>query len=92
MIDAFWEDGWRSAQQNRSEITHFFGQRAKNLRGIKGPERGHAFDKGYLDLPNACEIEFGLCCGAGVLEDDFVLAAACDFMGEVFKLFCECCA
>lgn len=52
-----------------------FGRRAKNLRGIKCPERGNAFDQGYLDLPNACEIEFGLRCGADVLEDDFALAS-----------------
>ena len=41
-------------------------------------------------LSNACEIEFSLRCGAGVLEDDFVLAAAGDFPGALFKLFCNC--
>jgi hypothetical protein len=29
-------------------------------------------------------------CGAGVLEDDFVLAAAGHFPGALFKLFCNC--
>jgi len=60
------------------------------LRGIERAEPRRAFDKGYLDLPNACEIEFGLRCGAGVLEDDFVLAAAGDFPGALFKVFCNC--
>ena len=51
---------------------------------------GHAFDQRYLDLANACEIEFGLRCGAGVLEDDFVLAVAGDFSGEHVEPFCDC--
>jgi hypothetical protein len=51
---------------------------------------GHAFDQRYLDLANACEIEFGLRCGAGVLEDDFVLAVAGNFAGERVKPFGDC--
>jgi hypothetical protein len=41
-------------------------------------------------LSNACEIEFGLRCGAGVLEDDFILAVAGDFAGEHVEPFCDC--
>ena len=52
------------------------------MRGIERPERGHAFDQRDLDLSNACEVEFGLRCGAGVLKDQFILAVAGDFAGE----------
>jgi hypothetical protein len=53
------------------------------------PRARNAFDQGDLDLPNACEIEFGLHCGAGVLEDDFTLAVAGDVTGELIETFCE---
>jgi hypothetical protein len=33
-------------------------------------------------LSNAGKIKFGLRCGAGVLEDDFILVVASDFAGE----------
>jgi len=41
-------------------------------------------------LSNACEIEFGLRCGAGVLENDFILAVAGDLAGERVEPICDC--
>jgi hypothetical protein len=39
-VDAFWQDGWRSARQNRFKVSYFFGQKAKTLRGVECPKRG----------------------------------------------------